>query len=464
MNQPHQIGDTVLCYQITDILGQGGIGITYAAKELPTGNKVALKVLSLQRIQDFKALDLFEREAKILSQLDHQSIPHYIDYFEIKSENNSCFYLVQEVADGKPLNILIEEGWQPSEREVKKIAIQILEILKYLQQLIPPVIHRDIKPENIIYSDEGKVSLVDFGAVQDVYHQTVTGGNTVVGTYGYMAPEQFYGQAVLSTDLYGLGATLIYLLTRKFPSDLPQRNLRIDFQQIVNIDKKFSRWLKRMIEPVVEDRFSSAVEALAILQGEQSFYKASFVKKAPSSKFTKISYINDGNGIIIDSPAIWFGTDESCSYMRMAFFLFGSSYLLHSIITYHQTINLTLFTPIMLSYPIILLLLGLLTCALFIKQSTVQTRIKIEHDNFYFQQWLLGYCYCKVNGKTYDMNPWQLNQEKRKSFTYSTETEVILIPILNNRIKKYKFGFLLSEDEKKWVISEVNTFLKDLIN
>ena len=213
MNLPHQIGDTVLCYQITDILGQGGIGITYAAKELPTGNKVALKVLSLQRMQDFKALDLFEREAKILSQLDHPSIPHYIDYFEIKSENNSCFYLVQEVANGKPLNILIKEGWQPSEREVKKIAIQILEILKYLQQLIPPVIHRDIKPENIIYSDEGKVSLVDFGAVQDVYHQTVTGRNTVVGTYGYMAPEQFYGQAVLSTDLYGLGATLIYLLT-----------------------------------------------------------------------------------------------------------------------------------------------------------------------------------------------------------------------------------------------------------
>ena len=463
MNLPHQIGDTVLCYQITDILGQGGIGITYAAKELPTGNKVALKVLSLQRMQDFKALDLFEREAKILSQLDHPSIPHYIDYFEIKSENNSCFYLVQEVANGKPLNILIKEGWQPSEREVKKIAIQILEILKYLQQLIPPVIHRDIKPENIIYSDEGKVSLVDFGAVQDVYHQTVTGRNTVVGTYGYMAPEQFYGQAVLSTDLYGLGATLIYLLTRKFPSDLPQRNLRIDFQKSVNIDKKFSRWLKRMIEPVVEDRFSSAVEALAILQGEQSFNKASFVKKPPSSKFTKITYINDGNGIIIDSSPIWIGTKESCSSIVTAFFGFGSSYLLHLFFIHQQKISFIPFVPIVWLYPIMLLIIGIFGCALFIKQSTVRTRIKIEQDNFYFQQWLLGSCYCEVNGKTYDMNPWELNQEQRKSFTYTTETEVVLIPILNNRIKKYKFGFLLSEAEKQWIISTVNTFLKDLI-
>ena len=363
MNLPHQIGDTVLCYQITDILGQGGIGITYAAKELPTGNKVALKVLSLKRMPDFKALDLFEREAKILSQLDHPSIPHYIDYFEIKSENNSCFYIVQEVADGKPLNILIEEGWQPSEREVKKIAIQILEILKYLQQLIPPVIHRDIKPENIIYSDEGKVSLVDFGAVQDVYHQTVTGGNTVVGTYGYMAPEQFYGQAVLSTDLYGLGATLIYLLTRKFPSDLPQRNLRIDFQKSVNTDKKFSRWLKRMIEPVVEDRFSSAVEALAILQGEQSFYKASFVKKAPSSKFTKITYINDGNGIIIDSSPIWLGIQESRSNIATSLFIFGSSYFLHSLLVHSQTMSFVPLAPITWMLPKFSLLIGLLSFA-----------------------------------------------------------------------------------------------------
>lgn len=67
-----------------------------------------------------------------------------------------------------------------------------MEILNYLQQLIPPVIRRDIKPENIIYSKDGKVSFVDFGAVQDAYHQTVTGSITVVGTYGYMAPEQFH--------------------------------------------------------------------------------------------------------------------------------------------------------------------------------------------------------------------------------------------------------------------------------
>jgi len=147
-----------------------------------------------------------------------------------------------------------------------------------------------------------------------------------------------------------------------------------------------------------------------------------------------------------------------------AFLYFVLYYLLKSFFIYQQKTYFILILPITWMLPIYFLLIGLVFCVLFIKQSTVRTLIKIEHDNFYFQQCLLGYCYCEVNGKTYDMNSWQLNQEKRKSFTYTTETEVILIPILNNRIKKYKFGFLLSEDEKKWVISEVNTFLKDLIS
>ena len=150
--------------------------------------------------------------------------------------------------------------------------------------------------------------------------------------------------------------------------------------------------------------------------------------------------------------------------MSIALFLFGSSYLTHLLLVYSQTMSFVPLAPIEWMLPKLSLFLGLFCCALFIKQSTVRTLIKIEHDNFYFQQCLLGSCYCEVNGKTYDMNPWELNQQKRKSFTYTTETEVVLIPILNNRIKKYKFGFLLSEAEKQWIISTVNTFLKDLIN
>ncbi|HCA93629.1 MAG TPA: serine/threonine protein kinase, partial [Cyanobacteria bacterium UBA9226] len=77
------------------------------------------------------------------------------------------------------------------------------------------------------------------------------------------------GQAVLSTDLYGLATTLLFLLTQKPPSELPQRKLKIDFRSQLRLEKKFADWLEKMLEPVIEDRFSSANEALAVLRGEK---------------------------------------------------------------------------------------------------------------------------------------------------------------------------------------------------
>jgi ankyrin repeat protein len=91
-------------------------------------------------------------------------------------------------------------------------------------------------------------------------------GSTVVGTYGYMAPEQFRGDAVPASDLYGLGTTLLFLLTHRVPSDLPQKRLRIHFRDRVQISEAFADWLEKLIEPDVEDRFTSARAALNALQ------------------------------------------------------------------------------------------------------------------------------------------------------------------------------------------------------
>lgn len=201
-------------YRITSILGEGNSGITYAAEDMTQpGITLALKVLSFQETSDWKMLELFEREAKVLAQLQHPAIPRYFDSFHIDTENDRQFYIVQELAKGKSLAAWVESGWHADEATVKKIAEEILEILVYLQQLEPPVIHRDIKPQNIIRDDNGSIFLVDFGAVRDTYYTTMMRGSTVVGTFGYMAPEQFRGQAEPATDLYGLAATLLFLLT-----------------------------------------------------------------------------------------------------------------------------------------------------------------------------------------------------------------------------------------------------------
>ncbi|NES01117.1 MAG: hypothetical protein F6J86_46415, partial [Symploca sp. SIO1B1] len=124
----------------------------------------------------------------------------------------------------------------------------------------------DIKPQNIIRRADGKVYLVDFGAVQAVYNQTIGGSKTLVGTFGYMPFEQFQGKVHCASDLYSLGCTLIFLLTHRSPADLPQKRMKIDFRGGLDISDSFATWLESMSEPMLETRFQSATEALLQLQ------------------------------------------------------------------------------------------------------------------------------------------------------------------------------------------------------
>jgi serine/threonine protein kinase len=272
-------------YELAELLGAGGSGSTYRAIPLSAKSSakhqapVALKILSLKHLQDWKQLELFEREAKVLSQLNHPQIPQYLDYFHIDTPDNRAFYIVQQLAPGKPLTAWVQSGWRATEAEVRDIARQLLEILQYLHQQSPPLIHRDIKPHNIIRNDDGRVFLVDFGAVQNVYQNTLLKGSTVAGTYGYMSPEQFRGAALPGSDLYGLGATVLYLLTHRSPADLPQERLKLKFRDHVNISEHFADWLEMMMEPNVADRFSTAEKALIALQRKHTFQLPRKTKK-----------------------------------------------------------------------------------------------------------------------------------------------------------------------------------------
>jgi ankyrin repeat protein/serine/threonine protein kinase len=278
-------------YQIKKLLGEGGSSTTYEAIDLKTNQRVALKALSLQKMNDWKVLELFEREANVLSKLNHPGIPRYLDYFYVDTPDNRCFYIVQELAEGQSLASLVENGWHASELEIQRIATQILEILVYLHSQTPPVIHRDIKPENIVFKSpinshkqkDLAVCLVDFGAVQNTYYNTLMRGSTVVGTYGYMAPEQCLGQAVPATDLYGLGATLLYLLTHRSPAELPTNILEKDFRSQIQISSAFADWLEKTIASDLDNRFQSAKEALELLRNPRIFS----VKSNPATKWKK---------------------------------------------------------------------------------------------------------------------------------------------------------------------------------
>jgi serine/threonine protein kinase len=260
-------------YQCDRRLGKQAGRQTLLARDLKTQQQVVVKLLSFSSDFNWEDLKLFEREVETLKSLSHPAIPQYLDSFEIDTPNRKGFALVQTYIEAKSLQEYISDGRTFSEREVKQLATALLDILAYLHQRQPPVIHRDIKPSNILLKNRsgnsvGEVYLVDFGAVQTLATQqgkTVT----VVGTYGYMPPEQFGGRAVPASDLYGLGATLIALITKQHPADLPQQDLQIEFEQFTQLSRAFTNWLKRMTHPSLERRPASvqiAKEGLASVQ------------------------------------------------------------------------------------------------------------------------------------------------------------------------------------------------------
>ncbi len=237
------------------------MGTTYEAEPLGGGPRLALKELHLSRVDDWKVMDLFEREARVLAALRHPSVPAYVDHFKIDDPAGPSFCLVQQLAPGASLADLVASGWRADEAEAKRIAVAILDVLDHLHARVPPVYHRDIKPQNVIREENGKIWLVDFGAVRDVYRSTAVGGSTVAGTFGYMAPEQLHGVARPESDLYGLAATLVHALSGRAPTEMSQTKLRVDFRPHVRASRGFAAWLQKMLEPAPEDRFRSAVAA-----------------------------------------------------------------------------------------------------------------------------------------------------------------------------------------------------------
>ncbi|MEG3862390.1 serine/threonine protein kinase, partial [Microcoleus sp. herbarium12] len=248
-------------YQCDRRLGKQAGRQTLLARELKTQQQVVVKLLSFSSDFNWEDLKLFEREVETLKSLSHPAIPQYLDSFEIDTPQRKGFALVQSYIEAKSLQEYLSDGRTFSENEVKQLAAALLDILGYLHQRQPPVIHRDIKPSNILLKNRsgnsvGEVYLVDFGAVQTLATQqgkTVT----VVGTYGYMPPEQFGGRAVPASDLYGLGATLIALITKQHPADLPQQDLQIEFEQFTQLSPGFTSWLKWMTHPSLERRPAS---------------------------------------------------------------------------------------------------------------------------------------------------------------------------------------------------------------
>ncbi len=252
-------------YRVLDSLGAGSAGHTYSAESVATGDRVALKCFKLRGADSWKSLELFEREAKVLAKLDHPDIPRLYESFSEEGPDGPTFYLAQALVPGESLAAFVRDKGTIDEGEARRIADRLLIVLAYMHALSPAVVHRDLKPANIVRRPDGSLALVDFGAVRVAAPQDAP-GTTVVGTYGFMAPEQFRGAATPGTDLYAVGATLVFMLTGRSPDQLPQKKLRPELPKALPLTRPFRDWLDKMLEPAPEDRFASAGLALMALR------------------------------------------------------------------------------------------------------------------------------------------------------------------------------------------------------
>jgi serine/threonine protein kinase len=252
-------------YQIMEPLGSGSQGHTYRAVDRETEAEVAIKVMSLRKTADWKAFELFEREAKVLANLRHPGIPRYRDHFA--NEETGDYFLVMDLVEGRSLSEDLRAHGRLDEARLRALLLGILDILEYLHTRTPPVIHRDIKPANVIVDTAGGVHLVDFGGVRVVAH--LDGGSTIIGTFGYMAPEQLHGDAGPGVDLYALGATIVALAAGRPADELPHEGLAIDLEQLA-LPPSLRPVLAKLLEPDPRRRARSVAEVRALLDGRST--------------------------------------------------------------------------------------------------------------------------------------------------------------------------------------------------
>jgi aminoglycoside phosphotransferase (APT) family kinase protein len=255
-------------YSVVRALGKGGFGVTHLARRASDGEQVVIKRLRMDRLEDWKAFDLFEREAKVLEALEHPNIPAFVDHFKVEDGGTlRGFALVQTYVEGRTLAELQAE--RPSGERLRGWLVGLLEVCEYLHTQSPPVIHRDISPKNVMIRPDDEPVLIDFGTVQNAVRSADTVASTAAGTFGYAAPEQLLGRASAASDLYGLAMTYLAVATGKEPETLAYRGNHVDVSAALeghDTHPRVALLLEEMTDPDASRRPASAADVLARLQ------------------------------------------------------------------------------------------------------------------------------------------------------------------------------------------------------
>lgn len=255
--EPPSVGSVAAAFpdlEVTELIGAGGMGSVYKARQSKLDRLVALKILSLDLASDPAFAERFNREARMLGLLNHPNIVAVYDF----GKQGDYFYLLMEYVDGVNLRQAMQAG-SFSPDESLAVVPEICAALQYAHD--EGVMHRDIKPENILIDTRGRVKIADFGIAklmgdkQDEVNLTVSGA--VMGTLNYMAPEQMEnsGEVDHRADIYSLGVVFYEMLT----GELPIGRFEAPSEK-VPMDSRVDDVVLRTLERKREKRFQSAGE------------------------------------------------------------------------------------------------------------------------------------------------------------------------------------------------------------
>ncbi len=240
-------------YIVEGILGKGGMGTVYLARNINTDTYWAIKEINMKADKQIN----LAAEPNLLKKLNHPALPRLFDIIE----QDGFLYMISDYIDGVSLDKKLEEEGSFDEEIVVDWAIQLCRALDYLHSLKPnPIIYRDIKPSNIMLTDSGRLKLIDFGTARE-YKPQSDADTVYIGTRGYAAPEQFgTGQTSAVSDIYSLGITLHHLLTGKSPVEAPYRIIPIRYY-----NQQLSAGLEAIISKCTSEAMSSRYQSVTEL-------------------------------------------------------------------------------------------------------------------------------------------------------------------------------------------------------
>ena len=287
--QPSQLAEKFPQLEILELLGQGGMGAVYKARQKQLDRLVALKVLPPEAGRDPAFAERFAREARSLAKLNH---PRIVSVFDFGHTEDGVYYFVMEFVDGTDLRRVIEGG-QLDPAEALAIVPQICEALQYAHE--EGLVHRDIKPENILLDKRGRVKIADFGLAKllgkPTTAYTLTQAGQRMGTPHYMAPEQIEGAHEVDhrADIYSLGVVFYEMLTGELPigrfsppSQKVQVDVRLDEIVLHTLEKEPERRYQHASElktdvEMISTKSKTPVVCEDRIPGKRCFSRAAIV-------------------------------------------------------------------------------------------------------------------------------------------------------------------------------------------